>query len=87
MGVAPPRVFVTVKVTLLDVLFGESKVTSFPEAAQLAFTPSSWQLYATVVAPPVPVSVIVHVVPSTPSLKTGGEREHGEDLHAHGRGH
>ena len=35
----------------------------------LALTPSSSQAYATVVAPPVPVSVMVHVVPGTLALK------------------
>jgi hypothetical protein len=35
------NVLVTVKVTLLELLVGESNVTPLPEAAQLALTPSS----------------------------------------------
>jgi hypothetical protein len=61
-------VFVTVKVTLVDVWSGESNVASLPDGAQLALTPSSSQAYA-VVDPPVPVSVMVHVVPGTLALK------------------
>ena len=44
VGGAPLKVLVTVNVTLLDKLVGESNVTSLPEGPQLALTPSSWQL-------------------------------------------
>ena len=57
------------KITLVDVWSGESNVTSLPEGAHVSLTPSSSQAYATVVAPPVPVSVMVHVVPGTLALK------------------
>ena len=56
------NVLVTVKITLLDVWSGESNVAALPDGAHVALAPSSSQAYATVVAPPVAVSVIVHVV-------------------------
>ena len=69
VGVAPSNVFVTVKVTLLEIWSGDSNVASLPDGAHVALMPSSSQAYTTAVAPPVPVSVIVHVVPGTLALK------------------
>jgi hypothetical protein len=44
VGVGSTNVFVIVKVTVLELLVGESNVTSLPEAAQLASTRLSSQL-------------------------------------------
>jgi hypothetical protein len=44
VGAGSTNLFVTVKITVLELLVGESNVTSLPEAPQLASTPLSSQL-------------------------------------------